>query len=238
MTDFFSSLWQHFKAKAKTQVFGIFGFWWVVFHSNYFLVLLIIDEQKIYEKTGLLKNEYLQVISGDYTEWQYWVKFITPFILTYFTIWMLPKMVLDKAYRKEKDNELIRQKIRLEYEKKKESLEATFAEKNAEALEMKSQALSREKDIEKDNPELLWEQEYENLPAFVDNGFNQLIKSLYTYGGRVEVTRGAATVFSLNSRILAYVDSSGLVDYDRARGLISLTQKGKYFLKRYQEQNE
>ena len=52
------------------------------------------------------------------------------------------------------------------------------------------------------------------------------------------MTGTGATAFRLDQDLLAYADANELVEYDRDIDKISLTDKGKYFIRRYQSDAE
>lgn len=238
MNDFLTSLLQYYRSRAKTQIFGVFSLWWIIFHAEYFIVLLFVEQSLVYEKNGLLKNEYLNRIYGPGWDSEHLVRFVLPFVLTYLTIWWLPRWVFIHAYRKEKQNDYERQEIKIEHELRIEKLKTASAVRNVKNLEKRETSLKKEKKIEKDNPEVVWEQEYQNFKTLnLYQYFDELIESLYTHGGKIKVYLGGSTSFELDRDLLAYADANALITYDRDKDFISLTEKGRYFVKQYQSTN-
>jgi hypothetical protein len=234
MPNFIDSVFSHFEQRLKTQLYGVFAFWWVVLHGEFFYTLLFVDENKIYGKTGLLKNEYLHTHYFNYQRPGFWLGqlflFAVAAFATYLMIWVIPKRLLTPAYRSERAYEFEKQKIRLEYEKEKGRLETAVEEQAAKTRQATEKKVKAEEQITLADPTVLWEEEFQQLKnRDIYNFFDELIQSLYEQHGLVN--NGD---FRLDRDVLAYADSNGLVDYDRSEGEITLTDKGKYFVKKYQ----
>ncbi len=240
MKDFIDSIFNHFSERLKTQVYGILAFWWVVLHGEFFFTLLFVDEDKIYDKHGLLKNEYLAKYYLNFDDPNFWGRQLLLFALaaalTYLMIWILPKYVLARAFRKEKEHEAEKRRIKIDLEKQDQVLQAQLAEASTKKLEAAEQKVKTERKVSQTDPAIVWSDEFERLkPLGVYTYFDQLIKSLYEYGGRVATPNGG---FRLDRDLLAYADANELIEYNRTAGRISLTDKGKYFVKRYQNEQE
>ena len=237
MGDYINSILQHVNAKAKTQLFGVFSIWWVILHADYFITLFLVEQSIIFEKYRLLKNEYLHQEFFKYGTFEFWARFMTPFVMTWFTIWIFHRHVVNRAYKKEKENDYRRQEIKFKYDKDVESLKQRKLEKQETTLKKMSTVIEKEKEID-ENAKYLWESEYRELSKLpLVKYFENLIESLYSHGGKVRVIDAYDELtFEINRDILAYADTNGLIEYNREKQLISLTEKGKYFVKRYQSE--
>lgn len=231
MSEFVSSLIEYYKNRTKMQVFGVFGFWWFVFHVEYFIVLFFVGQDEILQKEDLLKNEYLNMLYGPYFDAEYLIRFTLPFILTWLTIYYFHKLIFNRFYLKEKENDYGRQTIKIKHESDINKVRAKYEKQNIVSLKTIEESKKKEQQIEKNNPEVIWEKEYSAFtanPLFAK--FDQLIRCLYEYSGQTHVYQ----TFTLDKDLLAFVDVSGLVNYDQQSNVISLTDKGRFFVKTYQ----
>ncbi len=239
MKEFIDSIFNHFSERLKTQVYGIFAFWWLVLHGEFFFTLLFVDEDKIYDKHGLLKNEYLAKYYLNFDDPNFWGRQLLLFALaaalTYLMIWILPKYVLARAFRQEKEHEAQKRRIRVEIEKQDQTLRAELAEAATQNVRATEKLVKAEKAVNKVDPTVGWSEEFEQLKSIaVYTYFDQLIKCLYEHGGAVNVPHS----FRLDRDLFAYADTNGLVNFDAKADVISLTDKGRYFVKRYQNEQE
>lgn len=250
MNEVIGSIAKHFDMRMRTPVYGIFGFWWIVFHWEFFYTLLFVDQNKIFVKTGLLKNEYLKQRFYDYSHAYFWRYFILSLLgsllLTYLMIWVVPRLILISAFDKEQEHIASKREIKLKYEQniqeqrtKLEKEKTKLEEQAVKKFEASERKVAQIKKVQKTDPSIMWQEEYEQ---FADSPlyqrFEQLIRSLYEFGGQVKVVNEleytTQTVFELDRNLLAYADANELIRYDRRQNIIELTEKGKYFVKRYQ----
>lgn len=244
MSGYIDSFFEHWQKRTRTTVYGLFAFWWIALHSELFYTVLFVDQDKILSQKHMLKNEYIwsKYIQHQYLSFWIWqaILFATACLLTYLMIWWLPRLVINRAYAKEKDNDFDRQEIKIRADKKIEKLKARLEGQKRTTLREAETTRQVEKKIEKQTPEVVWEREYQQLKASnLWSFFDELVESLYRHGGKVTyIGRGFANnpEFQINQDILAYADSNALIDYDRKANTISLTDKGKYFVKQYQSQ--
>lgn len=245
MKDVLDSIFHQFNNRMKTTFYGLLGSWLVLLHWEFFYTLFFVDEQKILDKTGLLKNEYLRqhfMPGGP----EYWllqaVQFMLALLMTFIMIFVIPRYVLERVYKSEKDHEAAKRKIKLDAESKlvqeqAEAQKATTIKLTELETQVKKQNTVRKRIADKD-PTVLWDTDYESLKKLdIYEYFDQLIVCLYQYGGRVLVSGVQRDVFHLDRDLLAYADANGLVEYDRKEGRVSPTEKGKYFIKLYQAEN-
>src|SRR3989344_6654039 len=78
-----------------------------ILHWEFLYSVFFLDQEYIWEKECLLKNEYLY--KHYILDWWFWTAFLMAGVMTYLTIWKFPNWFLIKAdkednkYRKEKD---------------------------------------------------------------------------------------------------------------------------------------
>lgn len=224
----------YFKRRANSTVLVAYSVFWAVLHWDGLCVLLFVDQDLIMEKYGLLKNEYLSQqffglpASNCPCDWILAIaKFIIPFVLAYLYVWWLPKIVTNPCYRKETEYKTERRVIKMRADRKvsEEEERMTRAKtKNLEALT--ALAVARQENKQKD-PEEAWQEEY--------NGFKSDNKRwrniLFELSRVLYVERGDTT--GMSSNVLSVCDTNSLISFDDDRQYISLTEKGKFFLKEY-----
>lgn len=290
MDQFWKSCAEAITKRTSTATLGTFTFFWAAYHWQGFYATLFVPSSLIYQKYGLLKNEYVfKYFFGDKLLHPkiFWFHIyvpsphvlwgiLFPAFLTYLYIWWLPKLVLIHAFRSEQEHKLEKKKIRLrldrelvEYEMQtasqrsetieiqKDNLQAEIelAKREAKAalkvaeqekqalmiqLESDKQALMAQLEKEKQAaalPDEIWTKDYQlakKNPEF--NNFQLLIDAVYQFNGKTRrfVQDNAWRGNNLPGSILAFADTNNLVNLDNTAESISFTDKGKYFVKRYQ----
>ncbi|HSW66399.1 MAG TPA: hypothetical protein VLI54_04660 [Bacillota bacterium] len=290
MDQFWKSCAEAITKRTNTAILGTFTFFWAIHHWQGFYATLFVPSNLIYQKYGLLKNEYVFnyffgarfshpkilwfhiYLPSPHVLWG----LLFPAILTYLYIWWLPKLVLIHAFKSEQEHKLEKKKIRLkldrklvEYERQtadqrseaieiqKDNLraEVELARKEAEAalkvaeqekqallarLERDKQALAAQLEKEKQAaalPDEAWAKDYQQAKKNPEFGnFNLLIDAIYQWNGRTRrsVQGNAWVGVNLPGNILAFADTNGLINLDNKSETVSFTDKGKYFVKRYQ----
>ena len=59
MGEFLSSILKRIQNRASTTLFAVYGSFWAILHAEGITTLLFTDHDYIYNKFGMLKNEYL-----------------------------------------------------------------------------------------------------------------------------------------------------------------------------------
>lgn len=226
--------------RAKSQIYGIFTFWVIIFHLPVIFTSLFVDQDLIYKETNMLKNEYIRETFFNFNHWETWTweigLVIISLILTYLMIWILPKTIIARAYDRELEDHYAREHKKNKKEKELNKERSVVADKQLQTAEkIESAALKQENagTIEKQQ----WEKEYEQFEkTHLSQNFDELIDALYSHSGKIKVTDDydRSVIFELDRDLLAYADANGLVNLDN-KNTISLTDKGRYFVKKYQE---
>lgn len=241
MKEVVDSVFQQFNNRLRTPFYGLLTSWWVILHFEFFYTLLFVDESKIYDQTNMLKNEYLhqKFWSGGVDFW-FWqgVLFSIALLLTLFMIYVLPRYVLVRIHAREQDDFFLRKRKRMQidHQIKQEQLKLEQSEtETIKALEKTVVEQSRaRKKIEETDPTALWKSEYKEFgKTDLYNSFDELIELLYTENGKIPVT--------VNKNLLSYAEGSDLVAIERNSidntYRVALTDKGKFFVKQYQTEN-
>lgn len=253
MGEVWGSIVEYFKSRMRTPVYGVFTFWWMILHWEFIYALLFVSQADILKHTGYLKNEYLKRYFTNYLDSGFWwwsaISFLIAGFMTYLMVWIIPRLVLNRAFERQQKDNAAKRKIKLKYaqeiqvektklEEEKTKLETQTGKKLAATARKAAQA----KKIVDLDPEILWQTEYEEFKkSQLFKKFDRLITALYRHNGqtviedtRYPVGRAERVQFVLNPDLLAYADTSGLINYDRSNKIISLTDKGKFFVKQFQ----
>src|SRR5690349_13088213 len=120
MSEVWGSIASYFNTRLKTPFYGLLGFWLVVLNWEFFYTLLFVSEDKVYDKTHLLKNEYLTDHFYHFNDPNWWLvfagKLALAVLLTYVMIWIVPRYVLLRAFREQKQHDFEKKKIKLNLE--------------------------------------------------------------------------------------------------------------------------
>lgn len=217
--------------KLSNSVYGNFVFFWIAFHWNFLFSMFALDDTKILQQTGLLKNDYLVATFFNIHDWYFWVSWIMPFLLTYLAIWHFPKFIFIPAFKKDEDARTEKKIIRIEKEKKIQQKEKELAGEEIKKLEIVEEKIEKERNIENINPELKWEKEYKKFKEYPFYDFGSIIQCVYENGGSVPNI--------VSGEIIAHAEANGLITVFEGSPTdgtkIKLTEKGKFFIKRYLE---
>lgn len=222
--------------RAKSRVYMTYALWLIVIFSPVLFFALFVDQNLLYQSKGLLKNEYIALHYLNFKEWWGWSYLIGGAFLagclTRLTIWDFPKLFVNRAFKKEieysTERDITRMKAsqKVEIEKNKlanDELETTM--KQVEVVEQKEKLESKAEDT--------WGNDY---AKFRKNDayrlFTILKDALYLRGGNIaEYDEYGNKISEVPSGLVAYLDANNLANI--AKGTITLTEKGKYFMKRY-----
>lgn len=226
--------------RLSSPFYGYFLVSWFVVNWDFVYSAFFVDGKIIYEKTKLLKNEYLlqKILPVHYISLDYWWTFLVlPLILTFLALWpmqIITRLVYKKHIENKKAEEMIKASaliVKAETETKVQKAETALFE--AEVRQAKI-----EREAEEVSPRLLWKKEYEEFkrhPLF--KKFRQVIDSIYTYEGQVHVSyfdqeEQGWVKFDMDLDMLVFADVNGIAE-KRETNKVILTDKGKEFVKFY-----
>lgn len=255
-----STIAEFIRTRLSSAAVGMYGFFWLLVHAQGVYTTFFVSQDLIYKKYGLLKNEYVYkyffgchavtLFGFDHNkhhvyfiDWHFIWGLILPAILTYTYIWLLPKHVLIRAYEEEQQHKTAKKKIKFKQEQAISRFETEATEKKTDAVEAEITLAQNEialakKELEAAelNPEIAWSKdfdEFKNDPAY--NSFSMIINAVYEYSGRTKryVDNGKWSGVDMPAGVLALADSNGLIILDNNTDTLMLTDKGKYFVRRY-----
>ena len=236
MDGFLKSVGEAIRRRSTSAVIGTYSFFWITMHWQGVYTGIFVDQNTIYQKYGLLKNEYLNTYFFSPQEVGYlnflW-GLLLPLLLTYVFIWVLPKFIFIRAFIEERDYKLEKQKILIDNEIKLEQHRQKLADTSAQAIDAEKRVAKKEKELEKVDPTFSWKKEFE---LFDRSGLTKVLgpisSAVYTNGGRLrpEWSKESSKWIGveLNNDVLAIAHTNGLIEIENER--ISLTEKGKYFI--------
>jgi hypothetical protein len=232
MNEAITSLIKAFKDRVANHLLGTFLFFWATCHWQFFVVLFFVSEDKIWESTHKLKNDFLNSLLFNYQDLGSWANWVLPIFLTWLFIWVLPKWPMIQAYKEECEYKAAKRRIKIASEKQLEISETELQKQKEKKFDSIIETMKKEVAVKVQDPTFGWEEEYGvfKKTSFFKN-FSLVVESVYSRNGNVTVYEYSDEVFAIPENLLAYCHTSGLVNLQK--GIITLTEKGKYFVKRF-----
>lgn len=235
MKEIANSISKTINNRLTNSLYGTFFVSWLIFHWNFIFSIFFLSEDKIYEITRLLKNDYLYQKYFDYASLYFWTSWILPFLVTYLIVWIFPKWILIPAYEKTEEYETNKKIIKIGEEIKIEDKKLQLQKSTTKKIAAVAEQVIQEKKIREVDPAIEWVKEYntfKNTPYY--NDFELIVESLYEQHGQVSWYRNMASYkTNIPKRTLAYAHANNLVEFEDNNKNIKLTDKGKFFLKQY-----
>lgn len=228
------------KKRLTTPIYGTFLVSWLIFHWEFIFVIFFVSEDKIWQSTGLLKNDYLIREFFNFSGWYFYLSWILPFVLTWLIIWKFPNWISLPAFKKEEEYRLAKNRIRVAEQKKLETEEIKLEQEKKKKLDIVSETVQKEKEIQELDPSINWKEEYEIFKnSQYYSNFNLIIESVYQRNGNISWYGENATYQThIPKGILAYSHTNGLVEFGTGNKTINLTTKGKFFVKQFSLDNK
>jgi len=225
------------KKRFHTPLYGTFILAWAAFHWDFLYTALFVNQDLIYKKTGLLKNEYLHHTFFNYGSLQFYLLWLLPFLVTWLIIWKLPRYLLIPAFKKDQQYRTEQRKITLSEERQIELEETKREETSVKRLDVTKDRVRKEKAIVDIDPTALWPDEYAQFKeANLHHRLIPIMEAVYEHAGATKVASemyGVDPVFEVPMESLVTADTNDLIKFDRTKEKIELTEKGKYFIKRF-----
>lgn len=226
LTESFKS---NIKERLRSPFYGAFIVSWILWNWKVWYVTFFVDSGLLLQKNKILKTDFIFSLYNLDSFGSFFYSaahlIILPLISTFLFVFYFPLLTC-KFYEKSLDNDNKSKLIKLL--KEKEFLEAQEAK-----LEMEEKILKKEKEIGVERiksakpQETIWEEEYLKLKnSRYFNGFESLKISFY---------EGDRWKSNIPTDMLAYYDTHNILTIDGEK--IDITEKGKYFMKKYIEEN-
>lgn len=224
--------------RLSSPFYGYFIIAWLVVNWHPLYIAFFIDQGKIFEKTGFLRNEYLfSILPISHTQEFWWKFFLFPLTLTLLFFWVFPYGTRI-FYRKSIRNQKALRIIELQENKKEAVQEKELAKAEVSLIKEEIEKAKEEKRAAKETPEVVWEREFKNfqkIPLY--QKFDYIVRSVYEHNGDITVRNtdiySGPITFRIPQDILAFSHTNGLVTLDKKEGKIELTEKGRFFVLQY-----
>lgn len=226
--EFISSTQMALEERITSPFYGYFFVSWFLWNWQLFYVAFFLDQRNVFEKTGLLRNEYLISLFPDSYSFELLLHFfIGPLVLTVLFFWLFPYGTR-LFFRKSIKNQKALRVIELQESQQETREEKSLVKAETALIKEKIEKAKEEKKAKDETPEVLWEEEFENL--FVNNRFEfSKLEKLQNYA--------YTTMYLADSQIkeISFFHIAGLFEFADNKAKIILTNKGKFFLKRFVE---
>lgn len=233
MNEITDSFIKNISKRFTSPLYGTFFISWLIFHWKTFIILFFVSEAKIWQATGLLKNDYLSQKIYNFYDPYFYIALIAPFILTYLIIWHFSKWFSLPAFKKDEEHKTKKKLIRICEQKKIEIEEINLEKENVKKLDIVGEKVKKNEEIRKIDPTFQWTKEYNEFEKnIIFKDFREILSSIYEYGGHIKWSG-----FNIPLEILSFSHSNDLINFiDGDQGkTIKLTEKGKFFVKKYNE---
>ncbi|MEK7631448.1 MAG: hypothetical protein AAB445_01085 [Patescibacteria group bacterium] len=210
--------------RLTSPLYGTFLLTYFIFHWEMLYTMFFVSDEKIWESTGLLKNEYIhQMYFNLHNPWFYfWL--LVPFVSTFLIIWVFPRFLAIPAFKKDVKDKVQKRIIEIIEERRLET-------EDIKKLEVQKERVVKKQEITKLDPTAEWAEEYK---VFSQTKYYQLFQyildSIYQYNGHIEIEYKN---FSIPRDILVYTHANDIVKMNESKSSIELTEKGKFFVKQY-----
>ena len=230
-------LFEYLNKKSYSTLIFVFIVFWIICHSQGFATMFFTDQDLIFQKYGMLKNEYLnQFFFGNFCDYDFWIRALLPFFLTAFYIWAMPWLIINRAYKKQVNDRVDREIIKEEAQQKLiKKQKATTKEESA--LKKEQVKLAEEnKKLENKTPEVIWDEEYKEFTKKYDyrDILSRLRDVIYQHQGFIY---GYNTEYITSESLMA-CDTNNLITMNMNTKTCSITDKGRYFLRRFSSEEK
>ncbi len=238
MSDIYASIAEAVRKRTASATLGTYLFFWLSSHWQGIVAVLFVSEDNIFNKYHLLKSEYLN--DGNFfgyhsTLWGFidpsfiW-SYIWPAIATFLFIWVLPGRILIHFYRQEQRFKNQKRRVRYEEEIAIDNIKERASKKSEAVLEAEIKLADVKRKAEKNDPEILWKNEFEKMIENKRAGTLQdIIECIYEHRGFIEVGQEYEDdYYQLKTGSLVYADTHELVEI--ASNNMKLTAKGRFIV--------
>ncbi|MDD5464396.1 MAG: hypothetical protein PHP62_04555 [Candidatus Moranbacteria bacterium] len=233
------SLEKNLGEKLVSPFWGAFIASWLVWNWRVWYVTFFVDSDLLMQSKSVLKIDYLLTFYPVSHLWSIAYSLFPPFLFSYLVVFWLPK-ITKKYYLKSLEYEYDIKTVKLKKEEDFLRLEGKKFQAEEIKLEAEENVLKKETAVKKIKSEVsneeLWNSEYEKFKSSkYFNEFNAIKKCLYENGGKTTDNWGASIV---GVDIKAYCNVNGIIKMSTDKNnheVITLTEKGIYFMRKYSE---
>lgn len=232
---FLKTIADYLKEKASSTIVFSYVVFYILCNCRWIFASLFTDQNLIFEKYHLLKNEYIYQYFPELHPDNplFWFCNLLPFLLTYLYIWWAPRIIHNPAYKKQLQYKNERRSFKLKEETKLLSLEKNVIKTEASNTDALIELENKKDELKEKNPEQLLDEEYNQFKSNSNwaIALNELCDIVYKNYGNI--TQDAYP------ELLMLLDVNGLTEPGGLNGeLIEITDKGKEFLRRALNENQ
>lgn len=237
MENIINSLKENLKDRISSPFYGAFIISWLIWNWKIWYITFFIDSDLLLATQSILKIDYIKNI---YESWIYASLYtvILPLFSSYLIIFWLPKMThmfYEKYLEYENQNNIT--KLKKEKEFLKEKAAKLEEEKNVLQKEGEVKIIRKEAQFQEE----IWDKEYQNFKESKHfQYFGQLKSSLYEHGGHTWIWVNNNKRNIIPTDLKAYLNANEIIEFGKDENhyeVVLLTEKGKYFMKKYTEEN-
>lgn len=228
-----NDIFEYVRKRAASTILVSYTVFWAIFHWQGIYTTIFVNQDIIYGKYGLLKNEYVNKYFFGF-DWsnivtihnlEILLSWVIPAGFAYFYIWWLPKFAINPAYKKESSYKEQRKIEKIKSEKRIQDEERKLIEKQTAAEEAKIELADKKTEVSS-----RWERDYQDFIANEEarSSFDELLRIVYS---RDSIGR-TKNIARMTPHSLMIVEAFDLVDAT-VSDQIRLTDKGKYFARQY-----
>ncbi|MBI2030928.1 hypothetical protein HYT05_04870 [Candidatus Kaiserbacteria bacterium] len=226
------------KKRLVTPLYGVFVLSWLFFHWRFVFAAFFVSEDKIFEATGLLKDEYLQAVYFNTSDPAFYILWVFPFLFTYLIIWHFPWWVSIPAFKQDLEYRTVKRKLEIASQKELEQKKVEELVVVTERVKKEKEVKQAEKEVERIDPTSQWREEYDGFSKSIFfHKFRDILNAIYKHNGNIKVVDQWETVFEIPQDILVYSHTNDLVNLDKTTSKIELTEKGRFFVKQISQKN-
>ncbi len=222
--------------RISSPFYGYFLFTWLLTNWKLVYAAFFLNQEEVFIKTGLLRNEYLETLFPK--NWEIFLNFVLiPIFLTFLIFWVFPYGTR-LFFRKNIKNKKALKIIELQESQKEKKEEKELVQQETALIKEEIEKAKEEKKAAEENPEILWERDFkafQKLALF--RKFKQILDAIYENDGQTKAHYNSLTQsydFKVDTDILIYSDTNGLISLGQGAG-IALTKKGRFFAQRHSE---
>ncbi len=210
------------KERISSPFYGYFLISWIIFNWKFIYIAFFVSEEKIFQKTGLLREEYLWLNSPVDVLGNIFQFVLYPFMFSLFAIFVLPYISQLFFWKS-----VLNKRALLNIEKRLNEKIAEKIDSDTKVIVAETKKKVAEKSAEAEAPEVLWEREFEKFKKNI----------LYLEFGKVIYNFYKGNEFSISASMAAFLDLNGLGNVQLFNSKVALEEKGKFFVKKYLEIN-
>ena len=153
-------------------------------------------------------------------------------------IWVIPKLISEKSYRKELEVEYALRKMKIAKEEALNAQEESVVRQQLENIESEKQVVTERIKLDEAPEHVKWDSDFNafiQAPNAMDT-LDEISHTVYAEGGNLfqyqNASGWAQSPQGVKPDNLALADTNDLVTFSDKGKILSLTKKGKYFIKR------